>query len=92
VSLVSFLWSKWAVVPPVALVGGVLGGLFSRAVFAGSRAVRRALPRRRHALPLALGTGMALLGLATGGAHHPVIRTPILTLSRACDRGESGGN
>ncbi len=61
---------QWLVILPVAAVGGLLGGAFSRAVVASTRWVNQTLRRHRVLLPLGLGAGLALLGFASGGLSY----------------------
>ncbi|SFL78284.1 chloride channel protein [Methylorubrum salsuginis] len=68
------LAAGWLAVPLVGAAGGLLGGLFSRAVIA----IGRGLPGRagahiaRHPIAFAAlcGLGLALCGLASGGAVY----------------------
>lgn len=64
--------SDWLALAACGILGGALGGLFSRLVLAGSSAVRAFIaidPRRRSiAIPLACGFCVAVIGLTSHGA------------------------
>ncbi|NRA02369.1 MAG: chloride channel protein [Myxococcales bacterium] len=62
--------AQWFVILPVAAVAGFLGGAFSRAVVAGTYWVNQTLRRHRVLLPLGLGAGLAVVGLASGGLSY----------------------
>src|SRR6202008_2045808 len=64
--------AEWFVVPVCGVIGGLCGGLFSRAVIAFSRGLPGRPGRVISARPLFFagicGLGVALCGLLTGGA------------------------
>ena len=66
--------AAWLVVPVVGLLGGLAGGLFSRIVIAVSRGLPgragRLVARRPVAFAALCGLGVALCGLASGGAVY----------------------
>ena len=66
------LGRAWLVVPLCAVVGGLLGGLFSRILILclvgeGTRGLRKIVTQRPIAFAMACGLGVALCGLA---GHH----------------------
>lgn len=67
-------WKDWFVVPITAIVGGVLGGAFSRIVLWGARqmpALFGGFSLRRPLLFAALcGLGVAILGIVSHGASY----------------------
>jgi H+/Cl- antiporter ClcA len=67
-------WKDWFVVPVTAIVGGVLGGAFSRIVLWGARkmpALFGGFSLRRPLLFAALcGLGVAILGIVSHGASY----------------------
>ncbi len=63
-------WAEWRAVLICGLVGGLAGGLFSRWLFAGTRAVRRLSARFGWRVPALCGLGVALLGLMSLGATY----------------------
>ena len=68
------LGQAWAVVPVLGLLGGLAGGLFSRLVIAFGRGLPGRAGRLIAARPVAFaalcGLGVALCGLASGGAAY----------------------
>lgn len=64
-------WGMWVVVPVCGILGGVMGGLFSRLVIMFAFGERRPFLARmmRHKLAFAAGCGLlvGVIGLATGG-------------------------
>lgn len=62
--------TDWLLVPTLGLIGGVLGGLFARAVVAASIRVRRGVRRRPYTVAAALGLALAILGLASDGQSY----------------------
>ena len=67
-------WAMWVIVPICGVVGGALGGLFSRLVivfaFGERRPLLAVLVRYKVAFAAGCGLLVALLGLATGGATY----------------------
>lgn len=61
---------QWLVVIPVAFVGGTLGGLFASAVVWATPRVSASVKRRPWLTGLALGGGLALAGLLSGGLSY----------------------
>lgn len=57
--------SAWLAVPVCGVLGGLLGGLFSRALIEASRRMPAVLRRRPVLLAAGAGTGLALVGLAS---------------------------
>lgn len=60
----------WLAVPLVAIVGGLLGGGFARAVVAGGARLRPHLDRSPLRTGIGLGLTLAVIGLASGGASY----------------------
>jgi H+/Cl- antiporter ClcA len=63
-------WHQWLSIPIIGGVGGLLGGLFARAVVATTRVINPLLYRRRVLVPLGLGATLALIGLISGGESY----------------------
>jgi H+/Cl- antiporter ClcA len=62
--------AQWFAIIPIAALCGLLGGLFSNAVVAGTRFITRNLRAHRVLVPLGLGLALALLGLFSGGQSY----------------------
>ena len=60
----------WCAVPVIAVIGGVLGGLFSRCVIWGTPRITRACARRPWRTGLLLGVLLALMGYASQGQSY----------------------
>ena len=61
----------WSIVPLCGIIGGLAGGLFSRAVIAVSKASpKNWIKRRPIAFAIACGIGVAICGFASGGAAY----------------------
>ena len=61
---------QWLAVPLIGMVGGLLGGLFSKAVVGTTRWINPRMRKRRVLIPLALGGSLALLGFISGGETY----------------------
>jgi H+/Cl- antiporter ClcA len=61
---------EWAVVPLIGLAGGLLGGLFARAVAITAPRVGRLARRAPYQVAGSLGLMLAVLGLLSGGATY----------------------
>jgi len=57
----------WMIVPLCGIVGGLLGGVFSSALVAGSRRIAPLLTTHPYHVALGCGLLVALLGLVSGG-------------------------
>ncbi|GIX31504.1 MAG: chloride channel protein [Porticoccaceae bacterium] len=70
------LSASWLAIPLCGVVGGLLGGLFSRALVTGSRCLVPIIRRRPLGFAAAVGLALAVLGIASDGAsfgsgyHH----------------------
>jgi H+/Cl- antiporter ClcA len=64
------LGSGWLVVPLVAVVGGLLGGGFARALVSGSRLLAPHMARHPLLVPAACGLVMAIAGILSGGTVY----------------------
>ncbi len=60
----------WWLVPACGVLGGVLGGLFARALVGGARLVGPQLKAHPFLIPALCGFAVALAGLLSGGAVH----------------------
>ena len=54
---------QWLAIPLIGMVGGVLGGMFSRSVVGTTRWINPRMRKHRVLIPLSLGGSLALLGL-----------------------------
>ena len=61
---------QWLAVPLIGMLGGVLGGLFSRSVVGTTRWINPRMQKHRVLIPLCLGGSLALLGLISGGETY----------------------
>ena len=60
----------WICVIVVAVIGGLLGGLFARAVVWGTPLIAKGFSRRRLTTAACLGLALALTGLLSGGQSY----------------------
>lgn len=58
----------WVLTVAAGIIGGLLGGAFSRALLEGAAQLRRLAPARTYLVPAICGLAVALCGLLTGGA------------------------
>lgn len=61
---------EWLSILPIAAVGGTLGGLFAQAVVSATPRVNAHVRRRPWRTAGAIGLGLALLGLVSGGLSY----------------------
>jgi len=61
---------EWLIVPAIGLGGGLLGGLFARAVASTTPRVRRLARRAPYVVAGSLGLTLAVLGLLSAGASY----------------------
>lgn len=60
----------WLAIPVIAIIGGTLGGLFSRSVIWGTPRISHAFRRRPWKIGLALGMLLAALGYISNGQSY----------------------
>lgn len=60
-------WREWLLVPIIGVVGGLLGGIFSRALLATMPMVSRCIRSRKLLTALVLGLIIATIGLVSSG-------------------------
>jgi H+/Cl- antiporter ClcA len=65
-----FGFLHWCAVPVIAIIGGVLGGLFSRCVIWGTPRITRSCARRPWRTGLLLGVTLAAMGYASQGQSY----------------------
>ncbi len=61
---------QWISITFIGVIGGLLGGLFARAVVATTRLINPLLQRHCVLVPLGLGGTLALIGLISGGESY----------------------
>ena len=61
---------QWLAVPLIGMIGGLLGGLFSKSVVGTTRWINPRMQKHRVLIPLILGGSLALLGLISGGETY----------------------
>ncbi len=64
------LGSGWIVVPVVGIIGGLLGGSFSRVLISGSRWIAPHLARHPFLVPALCGLVVAIAGILSGGSVY----------------------
>ncbi|MBQ71698.1 MAG: chloride channel protein [Planctomycetaceae bacterium] len=60
----------WIAVPVIGVAGGFLGGGFARGVVEGSRKIGSCLANHPLRTGIALGAGLAIIGVVSGGASY----------------------
>jgi H+/Cl- antiporter ClcA len=61
---------QWLAIPLIGMLGGLLGGLFARAVVGATRRINPLMRRHRVWVPLGLGLALALVGFISGGESY----------------------
>ena len=61
---------QWLAVPLIGMVGGLLGGLFAKAVVGTTRWINPLIRKRRVLVPLCLGGVLAFVGFISGGESY----------------------
>lgn len=64
------LGSDWLIIPVIGVIGGLLGGLFSRTLVSGSRRLAPLLSRHPLLVPAICGLVVAIAGVLSGGTIY----------------------